>query len=253
MAAGMRIRLFLREGGELGRARAICSGSFSGISPMRLGGQPCRALEAMAVLAADSTGKQRSPGVLFKSEDPDEIFFMDCSGGAPFGSVLGRMPECADWIYEAGSRAWKGRARGSSEQDFEAPLFAFWLLQAAICAQEGRHGHQEDPEWTPEGRKAAQQAVANLEWHWQVPEEDRLRMFHAAVNAAGKSLGSQEESRLAELTHPELAKLFCGIAPQAYSALAGSDLALRAIVESCELETAVGASSVGKPSGSIRI
>lgn len=253
MSAGVRIRIFKRSGAELGRARALRSGSFSGIPPMRLRGQPCRALEAMAVLAAGAKGEQRSPDVLFKSDDPDELFFMDCSGGEPFGSVLSRMPECADWIYEAESRAWKGRARGSAEQAFEAPLFAFWLLQAAICAEEGRHGHPEDAEWNPDGGKVAQQAVANLDWRWQVPEEDRLRIFHAALSAAGKLLGSPEGSRLAELTHPELAKIFCGIAPKAYSALAGSDLALRAIVESCELETAVGEHAMGKPSGSIRI
>lgn len=233
----MRIRLFKRKGRKLSPAKAMGWGSFSGIPPMVLGGLPCRALEAEAVLSSGADGLQRSPGFLFAAagSDPNQLLFMDCSGGAPFGSVEGSVPECADWIYDEDRRAWSGLARGEGGVPFEAPLFAFWLLQAAVCAAAGRHGYPEEPSWSDEGKKRPQKAAVNLDWAWQVADENRLEMFHAAVSVARAQFGSEQERTIGELTHPEMAQAFRKIQPSAYVTLAGSDAALLAIIESCEL------------------
>jgi hypothetical protein len=245
------IRVLLERPGSPPARIAFREGKISDAPPMRFRGSPCRALQAQSVLSGSTERIAERAEWLFEAaaSDADRLVFMDCSLGEPYGRLFPRSPadaaECADWVYDSSRRLWLGEALDANGRRARAPLFAFWLLQALRVANAwpsnpNLGGHAER---LPDGSPRPAAARASLDWNWRDASEPRLELF-ALAHAARLDPGRLDlAERLALATHPQVALALLMIPIEKYALLAGSDLALRSLLESQEL----AASTLGAP------
>lgn len=231
------IRLSLRPPRSPGVDTAIKEGLFHGSSPMRHEGRPCRSLQA-AELLSESTRRQEAKAEFLRKTalaDPEKMLFMDCSGGEAWGR-LAPFPECADWTFDYARRRWMGQCLGSDAKSFEAPLFAFWLVQALWVAWPRMHEAPMDrPSYLANGQKQPARARADLGWDWQSADEPRLELFSLAHRLSLSPGDDVLRSRLALLAHPALVDSFASIPTDRFALIAGSDQALLSLLSAHEL------------------
>ena len=175
--------------------------------PMAFDERPALALEAQALLGEG--GKKRADFLFSILAQDDQQMF--CMPAQP----LPREPfSPGRWTWDGA--AWSANALDDQGRLFEAPLFAFWLFEAALSKQQRPKAKPERHEHDGLGAKIAVPAWASLAWEWDDPQ--RVRMCALAWEASQGQRLTELESLMGEPLAAQAARL----SPAAWSELAST-------------------------------
>jgi hypothetical protein len=193
-------------------------GIFNQTWPMDFPDGPARALEAQPLLEAEEFFEQnKRAAFLFQlgAADPDQFLFRP----PPLGHDARAAPCSAqEWLWNPTLSQWMGRSQHDGSA-FDAPLFGFWLIEAARSRQMSSASQAEEGTFEPQGRKNPIRAWASLAWEWNNSPEPRAQMCALALRVAAFPSDQAALSMLEDHLHPALAKQAQNIDPLAWKAL----------------------------------